>query len=424
MTALFGTWFRALAATWPTVLAWYLGGVVVRESVLSLAAPIGADSGLSAFLLLPLAVLARLISYVGMFLAVRRALPATRALAGPRQPGAGRRAREFLDVLLASIVPFFVLYGLVGLLQQDVESYANRAARWSFGKGLAFLGPGSGPLVVAVIVLAFLGRQALQRWGDRLPRAFALLEIYLEAVWVFVAVSGISASLGPVLGWIRERQVVRWGVDGRQVLRELWTPLRVAIDGIDGLVPLLLQLIALPLAWLLVAGIVSTRDLAAVAEERVVPKRVEVRLRTVLGRLPAAIAKRRRRVDDEWDSVYRPLTVAARLIARTDPGALAAFLASSALVVAAQSWAVFAATRAIGANDFPFWSIVLPLVTIPITAVAETVRICLLAAAFDLALAAWRARRISAPAVRRPSAPEPRGDGAAAPASSPVLPAR
>lgn len=409
MTALFSTWGRALAATWPTVLAWYLGGVVVREAVLSLAAPVGVDTGLGAFLLLPLAVLARLISYVGMFLTARQALPETRAVAE-----AAGSLRGFGGVLLAAIVPFFVLYGLVGLLQQDLEGYANRAARYAFGRGLGFLEPGTGPLVVGVIVVAFLGRQALQRFGDRLPRAFALLEIYLEAVWVFVAVSGITAALGPVLVWARERQVVRWVLDARQGLRDLWTPIRVAIDGVDGLVPLLLQLIALPLAWLLVAGIVSTRDLAAVAEERVVPRRTEARLRVLLDRLPAPIARRRSMVDDQWDSFYRPLSITGRLIARTDPAVLAAFLAVSALLAAGVQWAVFGLTRALGAHQPGWWVVAYPIVFLVVSACGEVLRICLLGAAFDGALGAWRRRRLSP----RPAAPgADRAAAGAAPAA-------
>ena len=292
MIGLLRTWVTALAASWPEVLAWYLGGTLVREGILTLAAPIGPDSALVAFLLLPIAVLARLVSFVGMFLAVRRSLPAFAATTA--ESGVARRGRfsGFADVLLASIVPFFVLYGLLGLLQDDFAAYANRAFLYSFGGG-DFLSPGDGPLVVVVIVVALAGRIVLKRFGSRLPRGATIVEIYLEAVWVFVAVSGLSAVFAGVLAWVQDRQIVRWFLDVRQGLRDLWEPIRVTIDGIDGLVPLLLQLLALPLAWLLIAGIVYTRELASVAGERVLSPRLEANLRARAQRLPAFVTRRR-----------------------------------------------------------------------------------------------------------------------------------
>ncbi|QHC71837.1 hypothetical protein [Rathayibacter sp. VKM Ac-2801] len=404
MTALLGTWASALLRAWPAVLAWYLGGTLVRESVLALAAPLGPDVPLAAFLLLPLAVLARLVSYIGMFLAVRRSMPAFAALAGERvDPPRGLAAvGEFTGILLASIIPFFALYGLLGLLQADFASYANRAFRYSFGGG-DFLSPGDSPLVLLVIVLAFAGRLVLKRFGARLPRWAALVEIYLEAVWVFVAVSGISAIFGGVLGWIQDRRIVRWGLDLRQGLRDLWDPIRVAIDGIDGLVPILLQLLALPLAWLLIAGIVYSRELASVAEERIVSARLEARLRAGVGRLPARLARQTYLVTDEWDDVYKPLSVAGRLIARTDVGTLAVYAASYALLAALGQWLLWALTRAIGPHDGVWWVVAFPVVSLLVSALVETLRLTLLAAAFDRSLDAWRRRSVT-PAPAAPSA--------------------
>jgi hypothetical protein len=69
-----GGFVRVLVQCWPALLAWYLGGSLVRAGVITLAAPIGPQSALAALLLVPIAVLAKLVSYIGMFLVVRRAL--------------------------------------------------------------------------------------------------------------------------------------------------------------------------------------------------------------------------------------------------------------------------------------------------------------------------------------------------------------
>ena len=128
---------RILAANWPALLAWYLAGQVVRASIIALAAPIGPESPLGALLLVPIAVLARLVSYIGMFLVLRRSLPGYRALAGEgglRFTSARETIGEFLRVLLVSIGPFFTLYALIGLLADDLSAYATAAfpgtGRW------------------------------------------------------------------------------------------------------------------------------------------------------------------------------------------------------------------------------------------------------------------------------------------------------
>lgn len=407
VTALLRIWANALVRTWPEVAAWYLGGTLVREAILALAAPLGPDNALAAFLLLPVAVLARLVSFVGMFLAVRGSMPVFAAVAGEGIAAPRGRVGEFVAILLASIVPFFVLYGLLGLLQADFASYANRAYRYSFGGG-DFLTPGDGPLVLLVIVIALAGRIILKRFGSRLPRWATIVEIYLEATWVFVAVSGLSAVFVGVLEWVQDRQIVRWGLDSRQWLRELWEPIRLAIDGIDGLVPVLLQLVALPLSWLLIAGIVYSRELASVAEERIVSQRLEARIRARLIRLPLVMGRQSYLVTDEWDDVYKPLSVAVRLIARMGSLTLLTYLALYALLAALTQWLVYGLTRAVGAHDVAWWITAFPVVTTIVFAVTETIRICLLAAAFDRCLDAWR-RRGGGPTNPAPGVDPPGG---------------
>ncbi len=57
-------------------------GQCVRWAAIVIAAPLTADNTLGALLIVPIAVLARLISYIGMFLALRSAMPGYRMIAG------------------------------------------------------------------------------------------------------------------------------------------------------------------------------------------------------------------------------------------------------------------------------------------------------------------------------------------------------
>jgi hypothetical protein len=386
---------RILAQTWPALLAWYLGGTLVRAAVLALAAPIGPQSPLAALLIVPVAVLARLISYVGMFLVLRRAMRTYRSLAdGDVSESTFRElASEFSRVLVASVLPFFFLYSLIGLLAADLSDYARSAFRYSLGSENGVIDVGDGPLVVVVIVVAFAARQLLKVFGAKLPRWVAVVEIYLEATWIFVALSGVAAVFGDLTAWIADRQVVHWIDEGREALRSLWTPIRLGIDGIEWATPVAAQLVLLPLAWLLIAGVVYTRSLESARHERIISRRFEARLRLGLQRLPAIVRNRSRLVTDEWDDIGGPLALSGRLIAWAGIRDLAVFLCAYALLFAAGQWFSRLLYAAIGAHDSLWWYTVNPILDAAIFLVVEPVRVVLLAAAFDWCLARWAHRR-------------------------------
>ena len=391
----------------PALLAWYLAGETVRAAVLAIAAPIGPEqSPLLGLLLVPLAVLARLVAYIGMFLTVRPSLPALVRLGGYRdRPGFRAVVAEFTGILLAGIVPFFALYGLIGGVDADLVAYQRAAFSYSFAQAHASLDLGDQPLfVVLVVVIAFIARQVLRRLGDRIPRGFAIVAIYLEATWVFVAFSGISAVFGSAVQWVQDRQIVSWITHARASLIDLWDGFRVALDGLGWATPLAVQLILLPLAWLLIAGVIYTRALDAAAEARVVPARVEARLRASLVRVPRPVRHQLGLLRDDWDETYKPLVVTGRLIARAGIRNLAAFVAAYAVLYAAGQWLARGVVLAVGAHDERFWNDWLPLISLCVALVIEPIRIALLGSAFDGALARWEARAATASASSAPAA--------------------
>jgi len=257
----------------------------------------------------------------------------------------------------------------------------------------ASLDLGDQPLfVVLVVVIAFVGRQVLRRFGDRLPRALTIVSIYLEATWVFVAFSGISAVFGSAVQWVQDRQIVAWIAGARAWLVGLWDGFRVALDGLGWATPLAVQLILLPLAWLLIAGVIYTRALDEAAEERIVPTRLEARLRASLAVVPGPVRTQLGLLRDDWEETYKPLVVTGRMIARAGIPNLALFVASYAVLLAAGQWLSRGVVLAVGAHDQRFWNDWLPLIGLGVALVIEPVRIALLGAAFDGALARWERR--------------------------------
>jgi len=391
---------RILALSWPALFAWYLGGSLVRAAVLAIAAPIGPESALAALLLVPIAALARLISYVGMFLAVRRGMRAYAEVSGGDVSFDSLRdaASEFLDVLLASIIPFFFLYAVLGLLAEDLSDYAQSAFKYSFGSENSVLQVGDGPLVLVVILVAFAARVLLKIFGSRIPRGFGVLEVYFEATWVFVALTGLGAVFGQAIDWIEGRQVVRWFENARDFVLGLGDGVRWLLAQFDWVGPVIAQLILLPLAWLLIAGIIYTRALANVEETIAVPERLATAARTRFARLPKIIQRQAYLLTDEWEDLGSPFTQSGKLIVGAGLRALALFAAAYAVLYAAAQWLLFGAYRLFGPHDLYFWNVIDPVLDVAASVITEPLRVVLLAAAFDYCLRRWQERQVTAPA--------------------------
>ncbi|CAN5348155.1 hypothetical protein BH11ACT5_BH11ACT5_24750 [soil metagenome] len=390
---------RILAANWAPLLAWFLAGQVVRASVIIIAAPLGAQSPLAALLLMPVAALARLVSYIGMFLVVRHSLPGYRALAGPyvRFTTLRETAGEFLRVLLVSIGPFFTLYALIGLLNEDLSAYAGLAFRYAgpFGDNSQVLDVGDGPIVVAVVVIAFAARMVLKFFGPRLPGWTAIPGIYLEATWVFVALTGISSVFGPLAEWIGNRQIVHWWNDSREFLVNLAAPIRFVIEGVDWITPVALQLLLLPLAWLFIASIIYLRALGTVVEEALpVPRALGERLKAGASRIPKLLRQYGYLFTGTWDEVGRPAVFSGRLILRSGLGSLGIFLVAYAVLFALTQWVNRWLYFAVGAHDIKFWLVANDVLSLVTSAITEPLRVALLAAAFGYCLERWAAGRM------------------------------
>ncbi|TPW70761.1 hypothetical protein [Schumannella sp. 10F1B-5-1] len=385
---------RILARSLPALMAWYLAGELVRYLVISLAAPLSFDSGLLPLLFLPIAVLARLVAFVGMFLVARGAMREYLAVPGGGIPPTLReRAREFGDVLFSSIVPFFVLYALIGGVAEDLADYAVTAFYYSFGSGRYVLDPGSGPVVAAVVVVAFVLRILVDRFSERLPAFFSVIEIYLEATWIFVAVGGLTAVLGDVGGWFGSRRIVVAVQEARAGLEDVWSGLEVVFRGIDGAVPLVLQVIVLPLAWLLIAGVIYTRAIAESRHERLMPVRVEARLRVRLAALPRFVQRSIRSSVRLWYETAEPVLISGRMILGTRARILVVLMALSGLLYAAHQWLFRGTLVLIGPHELPYARDAYHNVSVALGLVTEPIRVALLAAVFDQVIGRWWRRR-------------------------------
>lgn len=390
---------RLLLSNWPALMAWYLVGVLGNYVVIEIAGFVGAYSALGGLLLMPLAILARLIGYVAMFLVLRAGMPALEALA-PSPPRGPERRRAFVDAVLAGILPFFAFYAAWGFLREDVGAYLARGlevqAGLQFGSiltGEEFVTDGTlddwgfSILTVGLIVVSFAGRWVWKRYRARLPKGLAIVAVYLEAVWIFLSVSLVADAIGWVTGWVDSRQAMVWLADAREWISSSLEPVAWLWDGVEWFLGELGGLVLLPIAWLTIAGVIYGQALVASAKPRLrgaLPQRVQSRYLSLPGRV-------RRRLTDFWaelTSRFRPIWGAFVLMWRAGPVLIAGYVLIYTVVLAAESSLAVLLTRLIGPQDlYSFWVVFDGAIFLAVAVLIEPVRVVLVAAGYDRALA-------------------------------------
>lgn len=401
---------RLLWRHWPALLAWYLAGILGRYAVIEVAGYVGAYSAVAGSLLLPLAILSRLVALVAMFLVLRDGMRELNAIA-PVPAEAGVRRREFFDALMGGILPFFAFYAAWGYLREDAAAYSSRLLEVSTSLSAVAIfqdeaqaGDGLAgeitltPLTVAIVVVAFALRWLLKRYKDRLPKWFAVFSVYLETVWVYFAVAVIAIVLGFVSGWVGSRQAMVWLGDLRETIATAFVPLAWLWEAVEWLLGEAGGIILLPVAWLTIAGVVYGQAVAAEA----VPtesfggdtvRRIRSRYRSLPARLRARLAD----VWEEFVSRFRPIGRAFVLMWRAGPALIGGFVLLYTLLLALQGVLEWAVLRAVGPHDLDdFWLVNDRLIFLIVPVLIEPVRIALVAGGYDAVIGRLRVRESGA----------------------------
>lgn len=368
------TFGRVLAGHWPALMAWYLGGEVVHRLVLQLAGTVGGYTTLGGLLILPIAVAARMISYVAMYLTVRPSLThAATADAIDR--------RDFAHAVLVSILPFFAFYEAWGMLDADRDAFFRIASSIAFaetGYGAEELGDRGGlisvgVLPVAVLVVALVVRIVLARFDARLSMPLRGLAAYAEVLWTFMLFTLVAQWWNGVRAWLSERA----GADWLQSIGDWFAANMPPVAGVwesgSWVLGILIAVLVVPAAWLTVVSVIygTTFD-------------VESRLgRWSATALRGAVRSFARSLVVRLESLW----AAAAVIWRGGP----VLFGTTALVYALWVLLDRAGTRAvlemIGGHDAAFWEAFLPVILVGIAAVVEPLRVALLATAYDVVIA-------------------------------------
>ena len=410
----------------PQLVACYLVGYLGRQGAIEWAAWAGYDNDLWASLIMPLAGMARLGSYVAMFLVIRPGIP---ALAGLPP----RSARQ-IDIFATVIVPFFAIYLAWQMFREDWLEFEYRAVPYRVGKALTSTATEIDPemlpvgtMTFVIVGIALLSRFVLGRFKDRMPTWLLPLQVYLDALWVFLVLTfsaskGVTVLINPS-AWLAERRIVVWFNETResafshlQLLESLWKAVVWAITTVFGGA-------AVPLIWLAVACIVygatTKPDWHAEARrlggervsrwiDRSAPRRT--RLHTGWQRIPGKV---RTEVRDQLTGQigkFKPITDSAHVIVAGGPLAIAlyvlgylglAWLDMSGSFYRAQigsGYLLRGMSWLFGPNDITFWFGTWDGLGLISHAVIESLRVCLIAATLGWCVQRWNAKAANATA--------------------------
>jgi hypothetical protein len=387
--------FRAFARTWPALLAWFLAGWTVRLMLLRFAGWAAEYiDPLVGQLIVPLAVLARLASYVGMFLVLRPALTQydrVEGLADSATPGPKPKFfSAWANTLGSSILPFFVIYAAWGLIAEDGIAYSLAFLDQSDleSDGTALDTPFSLP-TISIVVGAFVLRRLIARFSARLPAWFGAIAVYLEAVWVFIALSFFKDLLAGVPLWFQTRRMFAWAVDGWEQLRASFDWLQWLGDAIAWIALQLGEVVAQPLAWLALGAIVLAGALPLTKRAR--SSRFDG-MREAADRRWSRVGPRTRRIlmlpvnglRERW----QPVGTALRLIWRAGPVALGIYVLAFGVLTVASDWLSIGVYHLLGPHDLSWWKAWEQPFGLLFDVLVFPLQVSLVAAAFDRCLAA------------------------------------
>ncbi len=402
---------RTYARTWPALLAWFLAGWTVRLILLRVAGYLGANvDPILGQLVLPLAVLARLASYVGMFLVLRAALRRdgdvdgvmAASSAAPTPARRGAFAVAWANSLGSAILAFFVIYAAWGLIRDDTIAYAASGldqTDFDLAQDSTPLDVPFSLLTVSIVAGAFILRRVLARFQSRLPGWVGAVSVYLEAVWVFIAVILISQLLALIPDWLASRRMFAWAVDGWAQLRAASDLLVWVTDGVAWIALQLGEVVAQPLAWLALASIVLAGALPAVRRSTGHHGARQARLEAARAATAARwqnLGPRTRKVLQWLVSGFlerwQPVATAARLIWGAGPITVGVYILAFSVLTVATEWLRYAIYHLLGPHDGGWWGSLEQPIELVIATIVFPLQLCLVAAAFDFCVRARDSR--------------------------------
>jgi hypothetical protein len=394
---------------------WYTLGELIKWALSWASYELGLRNSVTPILFLGLTVAVGLTVTVLMLHSVRESLPAVRARSFDESlaPWRGRDRESLLDAVSRSLFPFVIIYFAWGLIRDDALKFARAAS----GRGLAEGGlegssQGLGQtfaldrrmgLAIALALAFFVLKTVTERLLlSRYPRTAGIAVAVFEINWALIAIITFLRAVDGVTSWITGRAI--WnGTIGQipniPVVGDAFTWLT------DDLWPMFTYGVLLALVWLIVAGLVLGAHLTdedpLLARSRRLGKAFAWMRK--LWVVPANLLEELTQefLREKWV----PAVNGVRLVRHAGVVTFGVICVLYAGVSVLDDLGRRAIYVLVGAETLAWWAPRAVVVGFVVGLVVEILRICLLAAAFDLMVARVAAKVRSAAAGPPPGQP-------------------
>ncbi len=393
---------RLLARHWPALLACFFAQRVAYDALLMVSIHLAEKSVLLSYAAIALLIVTQLIGVIGMFLVLRGSMASMQPHAGlPRV----HSTRSWLDVLAVALIPFFAYYATWGLLDGIKRDFTLIYHSWvSFERReplqdiLALRG-----IWIALAVSWALREFSKRRFAATRHGGWSILVAACEAYWLFVGAAVIARAYALLNTWWKSRVVyqamTKWWEDPVVGAVSL-SPTKQVVDPFFDVLSTASGAIVMPLVWLAITAIVYGMDLRR--RERI--DQHDARARWISRRYRKLSPAWKKAIDQAsagWSGKGIPILNGIRLVLRAGLPALLVLCVGWAVLdfIDAQAWGL--ATRMIGPHPREEWGVLAqPLsllfngpMSLRPALFTQLLRIVLLAATFDRAIANLRAAR-------------------------------
>ncbi|TWD80600.1 hypothetical protein FB561_1683 [Kribbella amoyensis] len=425
MVHLIGDTFRLWWRNLLPLATWFLAGYVGFRASINAAIWLSEHQHKSlAFGLFAAGVLAQIAAAVGMIRTCATSLFRWRDAASDQEEETSDPTQQnLMELLSVTLLPLVAVWSAWGFLEERIsELSVSTIVQLGNGPGTGFFeindGKWKGYLPAIVVLLVI--RRVIEAIDDRWPsRPAKFLQVWSEAFFLLITVVVIPPAKNEFTGWLAERNfwyfTVDWWDKAKEFFAGINIPLPAGLEFLwagfwETLWPLFKEGVGEPLTWLAITTVVfGHRVLSSGGVLR--GTRLERRLgvqpaeeQQPVGRIVAMTNKAPNLVLGGLREKFYPTLNAFRLLVRVGPVFLGVVCLTYTIWTLADSWTFVGFQRLIGVHGERWGLMNHEIASLGKDVVFETLRIALLAAAFDMCISVGAQRRAEAAAAKEAGA--------------------
>lgn len=421
MVHLIGDTFRLWWRNLLPLATWYLAGYVGFRASINAAIWLSQHQHKSLGVgIFSLGVLVQIAASVGMIRTCANSLYRWRdAAANKDEETSDPTQQGLMELLSVTLLPLVAVWSAWGFLDDRIrELSSSTLVALGTGPGTSFfqLIDGGWKDYLPAIVILLVIRRVVEAIDDRWPsRPAKFLQVWAEAFFVLLTVVVIPHALGDLKSWLSLRRFWYFTVDWWDGVKEFFDKINIPLPGglewlwgfaWETLWPLFKEGVGEPLTWLAITTVVfGHRVLSSGGVFR--GTRVERRFGGDVieapepGRLVKITNQAPNLLLGGLREKFYPTLNAFRLLVRVGPVFLGVVCMVYTFWLLGSDWTFIGIQRLIGVHG-GMWDLMIHEISTSIRDVVfETLRIALLAAAFDLCISVSAERRAEAAAAEK-----------------------